>query len=84
MYYAQRAYLDTCPENAKALFVMGVAARLRLNGTLPDTIPTVPLNEADIMLLRSAQLGYDDALRAIRCLNAHNQWHHSLPEQLEK
>ena len=77
MYYAERAYKH---EDPKGLFVMGVAARLRADGSLPDTIPTVPISEADIMLLRSAELGYPDAIKAIRCLDAHGCWHHSLPE----
>ena len=77
-YYAKQAYLH---EDPKGLFVMGVAARLREEGTLPDYITTVPLDEADIMLLRSAELGYPDAIKTIKCLAAHGRWNHSIPEE---
>ena len=75
--YAELAYLHDDP---KGLFVTGAAAYLREQGGLPDSCTTVPLDEADIMLLRSAELGYPDALNLIRCLAAHGSWNHSLPE----
>ena len=34
----------------------------------------------DIMLLRSAELGYPDAIKAIKCLAEHGCWNHSIPE----
>ena len=77
-YYAEKAYLH---EDPKGLYVMGVAARLRAAGTLPDSITTVPMDEADIMLLRSAELGYPDAIKAIKCLAAKGCWNHSIPEK---
>ena len=76
-YYAELAYRY---EDPKGLYVMGVAARLRAAGTLPDSITTVPMDEADIMLLRSAELGYPDAIKAIKCLAEHGCWNHSIPE----
>jgi hypothetical protein len=33
------------------------------------------------MLLRSAELGYPDAIQAIRCLSSHGMWSHSIPCQ---
>ena len=77
LYYTEKAYLEDDP---KGLFVVGVAARLRLDGSLPEDIPTVPLDEADIMLLHSADLGYPDAIQAIHCLAKHGCWNHSMPE----
>ncbi|MBR6034992.1 MAG: hypothetical protein IKP39_02940 [Paludibacteraceae bacterium] len=75
--YAELAYLHDDP---KGLFVTGAAAYLRQQGQMPDSCTTVPLDEADIMLLRAAELGYPDALNLIRCFAAHGQWHHSIPE----
>ena len=77
LYYADLAYNH---EDPKGLFVMAVAAYLHEDGTLPDSITTVSLDEAEIMLLRSAELGYPDALQAIRCLSSHGMWDHSIPE----
>ncbi|MBQ6984786.1 MAG: hypothetical protein IJQ20_07665 [Paludibacteraceae bacterium] len=74
--YAELAYLHDDP---KGLFVTGAAAYLRQQGQMPDSCTTVPLDEADIMLLRAAELGYPDALNLIRCLDAHGQWKHSIP-----
>ena len=48
----------------------------------PDSIYTVQIDEAEIMLLRSAELGYEDALNLIHCLDAQGYWHHSIPETL--
>ena len=78
LYYADLAYNH---EDPKGLFVMAVAAYLREDGTLPDSITTVSLDEAEIMLLRSAELGYPDAIQAIRCLSAHGMWDHSIPNE---
>ena len=75
--YAELAYLHDDP---KGLFVTGAAAYLRQQGEMPDSCTTVPLNEADIMLLHAAELGNVDALNLIRCLAAHGSWNHSIPE----
>ena len=81
-YYAALAYKD---EDPQGLFVTGVAAWLRrLDEHFPDSVTTVSFEEADIMLLRAAQLGHQDAIRAIHCLDSAGLWHHSLPEDLEK
>jgi len=77
-YYAALAYKDDDP---KGLFVTGAAAYVRAQDPyFPDSCTTVSLDEADIMLLHAAELGHSDALKLIRCLNAHGQWKHSIPE----
>ena len=76
-YYAALAYKY---EDPKGLFVTGVAARLALQPGWPDSLTTVSKDEGDIMLLRSAELGYPDAIQAIRCLDYHGCWGHSVPE----
>jgi len=78
-YYAALAYKDDDP---KGLFVTGAAAYLRAQDpNFPDSCTTVSLDEADIMLLHASELGNADAIKLIRCLNAHGQWHHSIPEK---
>ena len=77
-FYAAIAYKDDDP---KGLFVTGAAAYLRAQDpNFPDSCTTVSLDEADIMLLHAAELGHADALKLIRCLDAHGQWKHSIPE----
>ena len=79
MYYAKRAYLDDDP---RGLFITGAAAYLKWQGDLPDSLglSTVPLDEADIMLLHAADLGNEDAKNLILSLHKNGCWHHSLPE----
>lgn len=78
MFYAERAYMQ---DDAKGQFVLGAAAYLRRQGDLPDEIYTLPLNQADSMLIRSAEQGYQPAIDLIRCLNDHEEWHHDLPNE---
>lgn len=77
LYYARLAYLE---DDAKGLFVTAAASYLRGQGVLPDTVTTVGREEAEVMLWRSAQLGYPEAVRLIRCLAAHGCWQHSIPD----
>ena len=81
MYYTELAYLHDDP---KGLYVAGAAAYLKEYAGLPDTLPTIPFDDAFILLLRSAELGNEDAVALIRCLDYHQCWGHSLPKQLEK
>ena len=81
MYYYEQGLRHNDP---KGLYVIGVAAHLRYNGTLPEEIYAPTVKEGNQYLLLSAQLGYPDAIQAIRCLDAHGCWTLSLPEQLEK
>lgn len=76
-YYAQKAYLE---EDPHALFVTGAAAYMSRYADLPDTLPTVSLDEGAIMLLRAAELGERDAVTLIHCLDAENAWGYSIPE----
>ena len=78
MEYARRAYLE---DDAAALCVTGAAAYLHRNDSAArDTLSVVSLDEADIMLQRSAQLGCSDACRFIHYLDQMNLWKHSIPE----
>ena len=70
--YAELAYLHDDP---KGLYVTAVAAFLRAQDpNFPDSCTTVPLDEARIMLQHSADLGYPDAIKSLRCLQKHGQW----------
>ena len=77
-YYAKKAYLE---EDARALFVTGAAAYMQRYSELPDSMPTVSLDEASIMLLRAAELGNEDAYNLIHCLSDQGLWSHSVPEK---
>ena len=79
LYYAELAYLH---EDPQGLYVTGAACYMKLDGLLPDSLTTVRRDEADIMLLRAAQLGHADALQLIRCLDGQGMWRHSIPEPL--
>ena len=73
LHYAKLAYL----EDPKGLYVTGSAAYLRVQDPMPfDTLglTTVELDEARIMLLRSAELGYKDAHKLIQCLQKEGCW----------
>lgn len=77
-YYAGLAYKE---EDPKGLYVTAVASILSgQDPAFPDSIYTIPIDEAEIMLLRSAELGYPDALTLIHCLDEHDEWNHSIPE----
>ena len=76
MYYYEQGLLHDDP---KGLFVLGVAARLRYDGHLPEEIYAPSVQEGDKYLLESANYGYRDAIQAIYCLHKHNQWLLPLP-----
>ena len=77
-HYAALAYKDDDP---KGLYVTAAASILSgQDPAFPDSIYTVPIDEAEIMLLRSAELGYEDALTLIHCMAAQGCWHRSIPE----
>ena len=76
--YARLAYLNDDP---KALFVTGLAAHLKHDDpSFPDSLSTVPLDEADIMLLRAAEKGNADAITYIKCCEFHGTWSHFVPD----
>ena len=77
-FYAAIAYKDDDP---KGLFVTGMTYYLREND--PDFLPDYPApnkEDAEIMLLHSADLGYPDAIQFIHCMEYHGCWNHSMPE----
>ena len=77
MEYARLAYIY---EDPIALCITGAAAYLHAGDSAAlDSLSVVPLDEADIMLLRAAQLGSDDAIRFIRYLDEAGLWHHAIP-----
>ena len=77
-FYMERAYDSDDP---KALFVTGMASRLRfLDPDFPQDLPTVdPEPEGAYMLVLAAELGSEDAMTYIRCEEAHGTWRHVLP-----
>ncbi len=77
-YYAALAYKDDDPD---ALYITAAASILSgQDPNFPDSIYTVPIDEAEILLLHAAELGQPDALTLIRCLNDAGYWHHSIPQ----
>ena len=81
-YYLERAYLSDDP---KALFVTGMASRLRfLDPDFPKDLPTVnPEPEGAYMLVLAAELGSEDAMTYIRCEEAHGTWDYVLPKNFK-
>ena len=79
MEYARRAYIDDDPA---ALFITGTAAYLHAaDSAARDSLSVVPLDEADIMLLRAAELHYTPALDFIHSLALQGRWtDHYIPE----
>jgi len=79
-YFAERAYLHDDPD---ALFITGLASFISVQDPdFPDSIYTVPIDEAEIMLLHAAELHQPDALQYIQCLDKQGHWHRSLPKTL--
>lgn len=72
-FYARKAFLE---EDAKGLFVMGAATYLQRQGDMPKSIATMPLEDADDMLMLSAGKHYQPAIDLINCLRKHGQWRH--------
>ena len=81
MYYYEQGLLHDDP---KGLFVLGVAAQLRFDGTLPEEIYAPSIVEGNHYLLMSANLGYRDAIQAIYCLHNHGLWPLDLPTPQNK
>lgn len=70
-YYAELAYKQDDP---KGQFVVGACYYLREQGDLPDDIYVVSHNEADSMLIFSADQGYEPAINLIHCLHENDAW----------
>ena len=78
MEYARRAYLDDDPA---ALYITGtVAYLLAADSAARDSLSVVPLDEADIMLLRACELGNEKACTFIHELDKQDRWGHYIPE----
>lgn len=80
LHYASLAYEN---EDPKGLYVTGAAAYLQIQDPEAfDTLglTTVSIEEADILLLRAAELGNEDAHKLIKCLSIEGCWAHSIPE----
>ena len=81
LYYAALAYKD---EDPKGLYITGATAYLHIQDPEAfDTLglTTVSIDEADVLLLRAAELGNEDALKLIKCLAKEDCWTHSIPEK---
>ena len=78
----ERAYQTDDP---KALFVTGMASRLRyLDPDFPKDLPTVDSDtDGDYMLILAAELGSEDAMTYIKCLDYHGAWDHVLPKNFK-
>ena len=76
--YIEIAFHEDDPE---ALCIAGTSAyHLRyFDQAALDTLPAVPLEDADMMLLRSAWMGYKPAFTVINYLNTLGLWSHSIP-----
>ena len=77
-HYIFVAYHEDDPE---ALCIAGTAAyNVQLfDKAAQDSLPFITLEDADIMLLRSAHLGYAPAFTIINYLEDLGLWSHSLP-----
>ena len=73
LWYASRAYM--C-DDAKGQFVTGAAPYLQREGKVPDWIYTLPLDQADTMLMMSAQQGFEPAVAFIGVLVEEGKWEH--------
>ena len=76
--YIDIAFHEDDPE---ALTIAGTAAyNLRLfDKAALDSLPAIELEDADMMLLSAASMGYAPAFTVIHYLDQLHLWHHSLP-----
>lgn len=83
LYYM---YISEVFDDPKALFVTGMASRLRfIDPEFPRDLPTVPPEpDGAFMLIRAAELGYEDAIKYIKCQEAHGCWEHVLPRNMRQ
>ena len=83
LYYM---YIAEVFDDPKALFVTGMASRLRfIDPDFPKDLPTLPHPEPEgaYMIIRAAELGYEDAIKYIKCQEAHGCWEHVLPRNMK-
>ena len=69
-------------EDPEAFAIVGTAAyNLRVfDKAALDTLPAVPLEDADMLLLGAAWKGYAPAFTVIHYLDQLDLWHHSIPD----
>ena len=79
LYYAHLAYTE---EEPVALCITGVSSYLLniFDPAASDSLTAVPLDEADIMLLRSSELGCEAACLFIYYFKQRGIWKHALPD----
>ena len=80
-HYIDIAYLQE-DEDLEAFAIVGTASyNLHFfDKRAHDTLPAVPLEDADMMLLGSAWKGYAPAFTVIHYLDQLDLWHHSIPD----
>ena len=82
--YIKKAYLEE--NNLPAMYVAGTSAYAVRVFDKPalDSLPVIPLEEADMMLLSAAWEGYEPAMIVIEYLDLLKLWHHSIPDHNPK
>ena len=76
--YADLAFTTDDP---RALFITGIASHLRyVDPDFPKEAFTVSPDEGELLLIRAAEKGSEDAMTYIKCLAAHDNWSHPIPQ----
>ena len=77
-HYADLAFTTDDP---RALFITGIASHLRyVDPDFPKEAFTVSPDEGELLLIRAAEKGSKDAMTYIKCLSAHDNWSHPIPQ----
>ena len=80
-YYADLAFATDDP---RALFITGIASHLYyVDPEFPKEAFTVSPDEGELLLIRAAEKGSEDAMTYIRCEHAHGTWDHVLPKNFK-
>lgn len=77
-HYADLAFTTDDP---RALFITGIASHLYyVDPEFPKEAFTVSPDEGELLLIRAAEKGSEDAMTYIKCLLAHDNWSHPIPQ----
>ncbi len=77
-HYADLAFTTDAP---RALFITGIASHLYyVDPEFPKEAFTVSPDEGELLLIRAAEKGSEDAMTYIKCLAAHDNWSHPIPQ----
>lgn len=77
-HYADLAFTTDDP---RALFITGIASHLYyVDPEFPKEAFTVSPDEGELLLIRAAEKGSEDAMTYIKCLAAHDNWSHPIPK----